>query len=146
MIFKKETFKNLLESGVNSLVPELTVEERKIFFEALEYFGLKKNRARLRIFRTGFGSGFEEWELIGIRNIIRSFCEQEGMPVPTEKDLPMFYLEALEGRRSAFQEFVNPLGIGKNCAIYRFKNWNFQEWELMGMREVIERICNEKVA
>lgn len=141
MIFNKKVFENVLEAGVNSRIPELTDEERKSFYEALEGFGLKKNRAYLRMFRTGFGSGFEEWELIGIRGIIADFCKVEGLPVPAEEDMCKFYLEDLEGRRSLFQEFVNPLGIGRNCAIYRFKNWNFQEWELMGMRNVINEIC-----
>ena len=89
MIFNKETFKNVLEPGVHSRIPELSDEERKVFYEALEGFGLKKNRAYLRMFRTGYGSGFEEWELLGIRGIIRRFCEQEGLTVPKEEDLPM---------------------------------------------------------
>lgn len=141
MILSKDNFENLLIAGVNSRIPALNDEERKFFYEALESFGLKKKRAYLRMFRTGFGSGFEEWELVGIRNIITDFCKQEGLPVPAEKDMCKFYLEDLEGRRSQFQEYVNPLGIGKNCAIYRFKNWNFQEWELMGIRNVIDEIC-----
>lgn len=141
MRIKRDLFKNVLRVGPQSCIPQLNDDERKHLYEALESFGMKRKRAYLRIFRIGFGSGFEEWELVGIRNIVSDFCKKEGIPVPTEAELPKFYLETLEGRRSLFQEFVNPLGIGKNAAIYRFKNWNFQEWELAGMRETIDRIC-----
>lgn len=141
MDFKKELFENLMECGVNSRIPDMSPNERKFFYDVLERYGLKRERAYTRIFRTGIGSGFEEWELRGIYGIISDFTARHSMQPCPLKEMHRFYSDMLEGRKAKFWEFVQPMGLGKNSCIYRMTNWNFQEWELVGMRSIINGLC-----
>lgn len=142
MIFRKETFQNILIPGANSRIPELSVEERVVFYSKLEEYGLKKGRAYSRIFRNGVGSGFDEWELMGIRQAVRQFASEYGIAC-SEEDLPSFYTEKLDGMREAFWGFMNEKGMSRATCIYRFKNWNFQPWELMGVQQIIDELCKQ---
>lgn len=141
MNFKKETFENLLKCGVNSCIPELSLEERKVFYGVLEGYGLKSMRAYTRIFRTGAGSGFDEWELRGVYGIVDDFTARYSMQPCPREEMYRFYTDMLDGRKSEFWDFVRPMGMGKNSCIYRMTNWNFQEWELVGIRNIIEELC-----
>lgn len=141
MEFKKEIFENLLECGVNSRIPELSPGERRMFYDVMEGYGLKKMRAYTRIFRTGVGSGFDEWELRGVCGIIDDFTGRFSMPPCPREDMCRFYTDVLDGRKAEFWEFVRPMGMGKNSCIRRMTNWDFQEWELVGIRSIIEGLC-----
>ena len=134
MILSAKTFENVLIPGVNSQDLELTTDQRKALFEHMDEYGMSRSTAYNRIFRQGFGSGFEQWELHGVLNVVQDFCKEKGIPAPTDAELPTWYLEQLEGYRAAFCDYVQPLGISKVTCLYRFKNWNFKPWELIGVR------------
>ena len=57
------------------------------------------------------------------------------------EDKSTFYDIACEGRREAFWNFMQPLGMSKVTVINRFKKWNFYEWELRGVEAIVEQIC-----
>lgn len=145
MRFCIKTFENLLKPGVNSMVPEVSPEERKALYGALNAYGISQSTAYTRIFRGGYGSGFDEWELRGIRGVIADFEQSAGRPCPAEHDMPRFYLETLEGRRKEFCDYLQGLGMSYVTVIYRFKNWNFKEWELKGIRSIVEEICSKDI-
>jgi hypothetical protein len=143
MSFTKKRFKNVLKPGVNSQVLDLSPDERKVLYDFMEQYDMSRSTAYNRFFRQGYGSGFEEWELHGVRNLIEDFCQKNELPVPLDEELPVFYLEKLEGFRAAFSDYVQPLGISKVTCLYRFKNWNFKPWEMRGIRSIISELCNQ---
>lgn len=123
--------------GVNSPVPELLPEEKSAIYAAFEAQGLTKGTVYNRVFRSGEGSGFDEWELRGILNVVRDFEVANGLPVTGEADLPGFY-DRLQDKSKTFWPYMQALGLGTNSIIYRFKNWNFKPWELKGIRAIID--------
>lgn len=136
---EKKRFENLLLPGKNTLISELSEEERKKVYEVFGSHGMTTSRIYLRIFRTGYGSGFSEWEIRGINRIVRDYAEEYGMDISSMSDFSCFY-EKIEGKQK-FWDYMNRLGMGKNSAIYRFKNWNFQDWELVGVESIIDEIA-----
>lgn len=146
MNLELKTFENLLIPGVNSLVLEVQGKERKALYDHMASYDMPTSTSYTRMFRQGFGSGFEAWELSGVREVIRDFCKENGMEAPTEEDMPMFYLERLEGQREKFCAFLLERGMSRSTCIYRFKNWNFKKWELKGIRAIIEELCNQPAA
>lgn len=146
MELSKEKFENLLEPGVNSQVLDIQGEERKALYDHLAAYDMPNSTAYTRMFRQGYGSGFSAWELSGVREVIRGFCKEYGLKTPEEDDMPKFYLEWLEGMREKFCSYLLERGMSRTTCIYRFKNWNFKKWEAVGIRAIIEELCNRKVA
>lgn len=133
----KEKLKELIIPGANSSVPPLSSYERSRLTIYLGRYGMTASRVYNRCFRRGKGSGFEPFEVVGIAVLVRQF-EEEHLLLPTAlEDLPFFY-ERLYLLKTEFCLFMGKHGMGKNACIYRFSNWNFQEWEVRGIRSLIE--------
>lgn len=146
MKFELETFKNLLEPGVNSRVLEVQGDDRKELYNFMEGFEMPRSTSYNRMVRNGYGSGFEEWELMGVNNVIRCFCEEYGLRVPAEKSMKKFYLEKLDGLKEQFYAYLYQKGMSRSTVLYRFRNWNFKKWEQVGIRSVIGKLCGEEAA
>lgn len=144
MELKQEKFENVLVAGRNYSIPDLSVDERNFVFAFFERYGLKRSRVYNRIFRAGHGSGFDEWELCGIRSLIAEFERQQGIRQSSECELSTFYFNRLDGLREKFWNFMACRGMSKATCIFRFKNWNFQEWELCGVRSLLHQVCKRK--
>ena len=146
MRLELKTFENLLTPGANSQVLDVQGEARKALYDHLSGYEMANSTAYTRMFRQGFGSGFEAWELMGAYEVVRHFCEEQGLDTPKVEDMPLFYLERLDGIREKFIAYLFTLGMSRVTCIYRFKNWNFKKWELAGMRAVIEELCSKDAA
>lgn len=146
MKFDEKIFENLLEPGVNSRVLDVQEDERKELYNFMEGFDMPRSTSYNRMFRQGYGSGFEEWELMGVNNVIRSFCEEYGLKVPSEKNMKKFYLEKLDGLRDQFCTYLTQRGMSRSTCIYRFRNWNFKKWEQVGIRSIIGQLCGKDAA
>lgn len=133
----KEKLKELLNPGGNSSIPELSPYERKELVHYLHKYGMTYSRVYNRCFRTGKGSGFDPYEIEGIASVVRRYEEQRLLLPTALEDLPFFY-ERLRLLKTDFCEYMGTQGMGKNACIYRFTNWNFQEWEVRGIRSLIE--------
>lgn len=142
MELNKNCFSFMLNAGANTFVYEFSPEEKSKIFDFFSKYGLKRDRLYSRMFRTGYGSGFEEWELRGIKCIIHEFLRQCGDKQElSDEEMMFFYERHLSGMKQKFWDFVRPLGIGKNACINRFRNWNFQDWEIIGVRNLVEELC-----
>lgn len=137
----KQFLKNLLNPGVNSSNLGGTPEVRARVREFMAQYGMTESRVYTRMLRTGYGSGFDKWELQGIRSIIKEYAALVGMDEVTEADYPTFYDRI--PRKEDFWAYMNERGMGKNTVIYRFHEFNFQEWELVGMTELINKLLEE---
>lgn len=143
MKFELKTFENLLEPGVNSRVLDVQGEKRKKLYDYMLRYDMPRSTSYYRIFRSGYGSGFSEWELMGVFGIIRCFCEEKGLKVPSERGMKKFYLVNLDGMREQFCAYMLQRGMSRTTVIYRFKNWNFKPWEMRGIRSIISELCNQ---
>ena len=131
----------LVDSGNLTRHLPLTGQQKMYVREQFMKAGMTSYRFYNRCLCTGPGSGFEEWEVMGIYGCIDRFCKEQGLPFVEDKST--FYDIACEGRREAFWNFMQPLGMSKVTVINRFKKWNFYEWELVGVRAVVEQIVGQ---
>ena len=144
MILSINSFENVLNPGADSRDLQLNAEQRKALYEQLERYGMPRSTAYNRIFREGNASGFEDWEILGIRKVVQDFCTAHNLPLPEEKELPSFYQEKLDGHREKLWLYMGPLGLSKVTCLYRFKLWDFKEWELKGIRSIIDELCQRE--
>jgi hypothetical protein len=42
--------------------------------------------------------------------------------------------------KDKFCQFMRERGLGKNSVIKRFRRWDFQPWELLGVNNIVERV------
>lgn len=138
----KTFLRKLLEPGVNSSNLGGTPEVRARVRELMSQYGMSESMVYTRMLRTGYGSGFDKWELQGIRSIIAEYAALSGMGEVTEADYPTFYDRI--PRKEDFWTFMGERGMGKNACIYRFHEFNFKEWELMGAEVLINQLLEEE--
>lgn len=136
---------NLLNTGASSRISDFSTEERKAIYDEMNRYGMNQKCAYYRFFCRFPGTGFEEWELRGIRQVIADFISQQGMRPLNEGELCRFYEEMPYGKRQVFWEYIGVLGISKSTCIYRMKEWNFKPWEFVGVRNIFANL-NNKVA
>ena len=144
MTLSIKTFEKVLNPGADSRDFNFDAEQRKALYEQLERYGMPRSTAYNRIFREGNASGFEDWEILGIRKVVQDFCTAHNLPLPKEKKLSSFYQKDLEGYRADLWAYMQPLGLSKVTCLYRFKLWDFKEWELKGIRSIIEELCQRE--
>lgn len=143
MNIQREQLQVLLNSGNITRRPNLGKKEKTYVRDVFRSMGLSKDRFYYRCGRVGPGSGFEEWEVIGIHGCIELFCEERNLVCPTDAEKHRFYGTYCEGYREALWLFMQERGMGKNATIKRFRKWNFAEWELVGVRAVVEQIVGQ---
>lgn len=132
----KEKLKELLNPGANSSDFDLSSYERGELRHYLRKYGMTDGRIYNRCFRSGKGSGFEPFEIEGIASLVKQFEARHGLIPTALEDLPFFY-DRLYLLKTDFCTFMGQHGMGKNACIYRFSNWNFQEWEVRGIRSIL---------
>lgn len=138
----KQFLKNLLNPGVNSSNLGGTPEVRARVREFMSQYGMSESMVYTRMLRVGYGSGFDKWELQGIRSIIKEYAELVGMDELTEAEYPTFYENI--PRKEDFWTYMGSRGMGKNACIYRFREFNFKEWELIGAAALINKLLEEE--
>lgn len=138
----KQFLRNLLNPRVNSSNLGGTPEVRTRVRELMTQHGMSDGTVYTRMLRTGYGSGFDKWELQGIRSIIAEYAALAGMGEVQEVDYPTFY-DRLP-KKEDFWAFMGERGMGKNACIYRFREFNFKEWELMGAAALINKLLEEE--
>ena len=141
MRIAKESINYLANSGNLTRRLPLSEEQKMYVREQFMQAGMTSYRFYNRCLCTGAGSGFDEWEVMGVNACIDKFCEEQGLPFVDNDDKPKFYDTVCEGRREAFWHFMQPLGMSKVTVINRFKKWNFYEWEVKGIAALVEQIC-----
>lgn len=144
MKIQRGQLETLLNPGNLTRRPTLGKKERTYVRDCFRRYGLSKDRFYYRYGRLGPGSGFEEWELEGIRGLIDAFCKEHGLAPVADEEKRRFYVAYCEGHREALWLFMQERGMGKNATIKRFRKWDFAEWELMGVRAVVEQIVCEE--
>ena len=141
MDIAKEKLVKLLNPGNLTRPLQLTSEQNRYVREQFMNAGMTSYRFYNRCLCAGAGSGFDEWEVMGVNACIDRFCKEQGLPFVEDKST--FYDIACEGRREAFWNFMQPLGMSKVTVINRFKRWNFYEWELRGVEAIVEQIVGQ---
>lgn len=104
----------------------LTPEDKKRLFSLMESHGMTHGTAYNRFFRDGFKS----WEEEGILNIIKDYAPKyEGSPCDFWKSLP---------QKKGFIDKMTEKGMSRKTAFERFKIFNFKEYELKGIKKILE--------
>lgn len=129
---QKRKFENLINSRGSSTSADFQVEEKERIFSVMENYGMSRGTAYNRFFRDGF----RPWEVIGVSNLIYGYIKEKELSAELNNDLPRFY-ELLE-KKSEFKEYANTLGMGVNTALTRFSGWTFKEWEIVGIKAIID--------
>ena len=144
MRIERNQLNYLVDSGNLTRHLPLTGQQKMYVREQFMQAGMTSYRFYNRCLCTGPGSGFDEWEIMGVNACIDKFCREQGLPFVEDDEKGKFYDIVCEGRREAFWNFMQPLGMSKVTVINRFKRWNFYEWELRGVSSIVEQICGEE--
>lgn len=102
---------------------------------ALVSCGMVPMTAYNRLFRRGHAHGFEPWEERGIYGCMEDYT---GYALSDLQPLETFYAR-MKGK-DKFCQFMRERGLGKNSVIKRFRRWDFQPWELLGVNNIVERV------
>ena len=102
---------------------------------ALILFGMSPTTAYNRIQRKDMQHGFEPWEERGIYGCMEDYT---GGGLAALQPLDTFYAR-MKGK-DKFCQFMRERGLGKNSVIKRFRRWDFQPWELLGVNNIVERV------
>lgn len=94
--------------------------------EHFTLFGMPYYTARSRIQK-----GFREWEIIGVDGCMTEFDPECNQP-------DGFFREAGGETRSAFATFMESRGMSRKTVYSRFYDFNFREWERMGVDAVVD--------
>ena len=123
--------------------------------------GLSKSTTYTRL----YDKGFDEWELKGVEQCLRDFCEEHKKALYdyVDNDDPNWephyaYILALNTdlRNDKFimlmkdmklvnvlREFMSKRGMGPTTAHKRFHNPDFKEWEMCGALSIIKDVVEE---
>ena len=141
MNIQREQLQILLNPGNLTRHVNLSKKEKTYVRDCFQKYGLSRDRFYYRCGRLGDGSGFAEWEVMGVYALIDMFCRERGIaPVP-DCEKPRFYAVYCAGHREALWQFMDEHGMGRSSTIKRFRKWNFSEWELRGVAWCVEQIC-----
>lgn len=130
---------------------DLTPSQKKLLYEVVASYGAVPGFSYNRFFKEGF----REWELLGIERVKRDFLKTHYDEIysPAEVDadiLPspdelvtgkgIFYraLGMKQGMKTAFADYMNELGMGRNAVLQKFTADDWAEWERIGMTTVMQ--------
>lgn len=114
------------EKGVNSRFFELTKEEQLRFCSYMVNYGASFYTIRGRMTRFGFRS----WEATGIRKLIRDYA-------PDYKGGIVDFWGSLD-RKVDFSRYMVARGMCKTTVSMRFSAFDFKEWELIGIDDLVD--------
>lgn len=137
---KKKNFTNLINGRGHSTSADFTPKDKSIIFSTLESYGMNRSTAYNRFFRDGF----ERWEIEGIENLLKRYCEALGIDNTITCLNENFYISL--NNKGKFKAFMSDNGMGLNTVIARFTNYNFKKWELKGIEQIInDHFIDEEV-
>lgn len=110
----------------------LTDTEREKVQSALVAYGMHPDTAYGRVVRRDPSHRFEPWEE---RGVFRCVEEYTGKTIAELSPMNTWY-DRLE-RKTEFCNHMRDLGLGKNTLIKRFRAWDFQAWELLGVNNIV---------
>ena len=114
-----------------------TPEEKSQMIALLVQKGCTQSTAYVRLFRDGFN----EWQLVGIRRLLREYCDSRGLEYPDE--LTRHFYRSLPSRTD-FKDYMQSKGMCRGTAKQRFSSINFKEWELEGINQIFEGLCQDQ--
>ncbi len=155
----KEKFEKITLGGAFS-VDDLTPDEKKLVYEAMQKYGMPQSTAYVRF----FDKGFDPWEISGITKtqkefLLTTFAEIDGHGQKEEGSRGYGYVLTLakDYDDSKFYEICTQLNVGQRLCEFmagrgmkspvtvrkRFREADWQPWELKGIEGIIEEICNQ---
>lgn len=134
---KKSYFTKILNGRGCSTSSDFSVKEKEMLFSFFENHGMKRGTAYNRFFRDGFKS----WELDGVERCIKDCCMSNEIPLPS--DMRSFFRNT--DRKELFVSYMGNMGMSRPTVYKRFKNFSFKDWEIVGIRTLIDRLLAEEV-
>ncbi len=134
---RKLYFAKILNGRGHSKSSDFSVKEKEKLFSFFEGYGMKRGTVYNRFFRDGF----KEWELSGVESCINDYCHSNGIEPPA--DMRTFFRES--ERKEMFISYMSKMGMSRPTVRKRFAAWSFKEWELSGVRNLIDRLLAEEV-
>lgn len=157
----KEIYKKITQNRTFLDIAEITAEEKKKLLSYLEKKGFTHTTFYLRFFQKGF----EQWEILGIKECKNQFLllpdvaealssyvdEEDATALPGDKgyfyilaqgdDTSVFYnclRKANSGLCNKFMKYMSDLGMSPATTIKRFNdNANWKDWEREGLANVL---------
>ena len=127
---------------------DLTPEQKKQLYSIMMKYGATEALAYNRF----FDKGFDEWELRGINQCKDDFIceylnhEQDATLRNTLNEIGQGFYSALplmSGLRAKLLNLMAPLGMVHRATVAkRFDEDDWKPWERIGIRKIIEEICN----
>lgn len=142
---ERDIFEKITKPRSPLNVTDMLVEEKKNLMNIFAKQGLTSSTFYLRFFQKGF----EEWEIIGIRECKKRFLEFIGITNQlfecTDFETNGVFYDNLKnagkGIRSKFFAFMKIYGMSTGTVIKRFSSDDWKPWELIGIKEIIENSC-----
>lgn len=134
---KKSYFTKIFNGRGRSTSSDFSVKEKEMLFSFFENHGMKRSTAYNRFFRDGF----KDWELNGVECCIKDFCISNEIPCPS--DMRSFFRTT--DRKELFVSYIGNMGMSRSTVYKRFKNFSFKDWEIVGIRTLIDRLLAEEV-
>ena len=115
---------------------DLTPEEKVKLYTMMSKYGASMSFSYDRYFKEGF----DAWEIEGIDNILRRFCEEHGIAeVKTFDELP-----AGDGIRMALYEEMNSKGMCNAVTRRRFKANDWKPFERVGVQAIFTQFVESQ--
>lgn len=164
----KETTEKILTPHQCLDVASISVEEKKIILSILAKKGFTTSTFYLRFFSKGFSS----WEILGVKECKRQFLQLPDVAKALHEYIDDTCKDSLPGDRGyfftlansdktgefyrclrdtrlglcmKFQDFMLQHGMSPGTTCKRFTLDRWKEWELQGMRSILDDMIDNKV-
>ena len=128
----KKKYQKLLECRGCSTSSDFSAQDKEKLSSSMGKFGMKRGTAYNRFFRDGF----KPWQIRGITGCITDYCQCNNIPCPDNNAL--FFNEL--DKKEQFKAYMKDKGMGRVSVGKRFSLWNFDEWELMGIQVLLDKL------
>lgn len=159
----KDIFNILLIPHKHLKSNDLTADQKKLLYSIMMKHGASYSFGYDRFFKEGF----EKWEMLGINTVKKNFLQlhdkEIANAIPEDgSDNDRGYAAVLElnsdtkggfwktlsqvyALKSVFREYMFKLGMLSGVTIMkRFKNDDWKDWELIGIKKIIEEFINDE--
>lgn len=134
---RKNNFEKILNSTGCSTSADFTAEEKERLFSFFSEYEMKRSTAYNRFFRDGF----KPWEIDGVESCVKDYCAAACIEVP--EDVSKFF--AGFENKASFISYINSKGMSRPAAYSKFTAWQFKKWQIVGIRNLIDRLLAEEV-
>ena len=156
----KEKFEKILLGDAFS-VEDLTPDEKKVVYEAMQKYGMPQSTAYVRF----FDKGFDPWEISGVNKtqkefLLTTFADIDGTGNDEEGSRGYGYVLTLAKNYDdkKFYDICTQLNVGQKLCEFmavrgmkspvtvrkRFREADWQPWETVGIEAIIDEICKPK--